>query len=47
MWESSAASGQSGLVKQRGPRAAPESWRGGILVVGAAKSREARVREIS
>lgn len=33
--ESRAASGESGIVKQRGPRVAPESWEGGILEVEA------------
>lgn len=47
VWEFRAASGQSGIIKQKGPHAAPESWFGGILEVGAAQNKEPGVREIS
>lgn len=46
VWESLAASRRSGVIKQKGPRTAPESWVGGVLEVGAAQNEEPRVREI-
>lgn len=45
VWESRAASGQSGIIEQKGPRAAPGSCVREILEVRAAQNKEPGVRE--